>query len=46
MLGCGEPDNGYAKYICPKCLETKIVPLQNGIKDSSKKDSLKGQNGK
>lgn len=27
MLGCGDPENGYAKYICPKCLETKVVPF-------------------
>lgn len=27
ILGCGDTNNGYAKYICPKCLETKTVPF-------------------
>jgi len=25
MLGCGDPENGHAVYICPECLEEHVV---------------------
>jgi len=27
MLGCGDPENGYAEYVCPDCHETFRVPF-------------------
>lgn len=27
MLGCGDPANGYAEYICPDCLQSHRVPF-------------------
>jgi Transposase zinc-binding domain len=25
MLGCGEVENGYIEYVCPRCQKKKIV---------------------
>lgn len=27
MIGCGDPSNGYAEYVCPKCGNKKQVPF-------------------
>ncbi|MEA1901753.1 MAG: transposase zinc-binding domain-containing protein [Thermodesulfobacteriota bacterium] len=27
MIGCGDPSNGYAEYVCPQCGNKKQVPF-------------------
>ena len=27
MIGCGDPSNGYAEYVCPQCGNKKKVPF-------------------